>query len=118
MPYTSHESALINVKPFKYKRQTLACVPTVDGANPHSWNYTFDVKYDGSIFEISLVQLSTSFRSANLPAPMSILGENEELIMAAPTNEPKFIASQSEPRLTINLNARFLLRDFPELNDN
>jgi|HubBroStandDraft_1064217.scaffolds.fasta_scaffold127072_1 hypothetical protein len=105
-------------KPFHAKRLRLPCVPTVDGAQPRNWNYLFDLKYDGETLEVTVSQNSVAFRSANAIAPLPVLGSNEELVMSVPLGGLTLNVTSSDPRNATQLQAQFLLRDFPELGRN
>jgi len=92
-------------------------LPMVDGAQPHTWNYLLNLKIDESRkHTLSVSQNSMAFRSVNCPAPLPVLAPNEELVMVAPPEMLVLTASPEAPMATGRIQARFLLRDLPELN--
>ena len=116
--FNGNPVTLSTAKPFVAKRLRLSCLPTVDGAQPRTWDYVFDLKFDGKTLEVNVLQNSMAFRSANTPAPLPVLGPTEELVMAAPVGGLTLSVTPFMPQTTANLEAQFLLRDFPELRRN
>jgi hypothetical protein len=90
--------------------------PTVDGAKPRSWNYPFDLEWDGTTFLVNLHTCSMAFRSGNHESPLPDLGAEEELTMAAPHEGLALTVTREHPRVEREILGRFMLRDFPELN--
>jgi len=113
---TGDFAVLRSMKCFSLKRAQLPCPPTIDGAQPRTWNYSLDITYDGKELTVVVAMMSVAFRSVNLPAPLPVLGENEELVMVAPTDMLMLGVTEQQPTIAASLRARFLLRDFPELN--
>lgn len=103
----------------KYERQPFSLlveipnIPTVDGVQPRSWDYAIDVRIEG-IYSFSIRRNSVAFRSANYKSTMSVTGNAEELAMSAPRNPVVLQASADSPTTSANIEARFLLRDFPQ----
>jgi SEC-C motif len=91
-------------------------VPTVDGASPRNWDYQFDLFFEKGEARILVAQMSVAFRSVNHSAPLPILGAQEELVMTAPPETVNQTLDVAKDKLTTVLAVRFLLRDFPELN--
>jgi hypothetical protein len=98
--------------PFKAKRVPMPAVPTVDGAQPRSWSYSVELDWDGRTLVASVAQMSMAFRSVNLPAPMPLLGEFEELVMVSLGLSLQ--VSLGEPTISTRLRMRLWLREFPE----
>jgi hypothetical protein len=90
-------------------------VPTVDGAQPHSWSYGADITTDGEHRVLAVRPMCVAFRSVNLPRPLAILGETEELLMCAPTDGLSLLLGKGEESATGVIRVEFHLRDFPEL---
>lgn len=90
-------------------------VPTVEGAQPGSWDYVFDVSISKKTHTISIHQNSMAFRSANQHRLATILGPTEELLMLAPHNGLLLEASPESPIVSGQIHAAFLLREFLEL---
>jgi hypothetical protein len=101
--------------PYSRRFLELPNFPVVDGAVPRSWNYPFNVEWDGSTLSVTLSMSSMAFRSVNHDNPLPHLGEQEELTMAAPHQELSLRATAAAPRAEASIVARFMLRDFPEL---
>lgn len=101
-------------RPFQRKRVPLKCVPVVDGGSPRRWDYSLDIRWDCRSLEVDIAQTSVALRSPNLPAPMPVLGATEELVMVAPTSTLSMTATVGRPRAEGVIEARFLLREFPE----
>jgi hypothetical protein len=102
-------------KPFSRKRVPLKCVPIVDGGSPRTWDYSLDIRWDCQRLEIDIAQMSVALRSQNLPTPMPVLNATEELVMVAPSSTLSMVVTLSEPRVVGAIEARFLLRELPEL---
>ena len=102
-------------KPFRLKRVPMKCVPIVDGGSPRTWDYSLDIRWDRQKLEIDIAQMSVALRSQNLPMPMPVLKATEELVMVAPSSTLSIAVTAREPRAVGAIEARFLLRDFPEL---
>lgn len=113
--FEGNAATLNAARTFVGRRLRMPCVPTVDGAQPRTWDYTFDVKFDDTTLEINARQNSMAFRSVNLPSPMPVLGPSEELLMVAPFDGLRMSVSALAPKSTGNIQGQFLLRDFPEL---
>jgi len=90
-------------------------LPTVEGAQPRNWNYTFDVTIEKMVHTLSVRKMSMAFRSVNCTQPLPILGPTEELVMMAPRDGLTLSADVKEGLITGTIEASFLLRDFPEL---
>jgi hypothetical protein len=116
--FSGNPVTLSSAKPFFVKRLRLSCVPTVDGAQPRTWDYVFDIKFAGTTLEVTISQNSMAFRSANAPAPPPVLGSNEELVMAAPVGGLTLSITPTMTQTAATLEVQFLLRDFPELRRN
>jgi hypothetical protein len=86
--------------------------PTIDGAQPHAWTYAIDVLIDGT-FSFSIRRMSMAFRSSHHKSPMAVLGNSEELVMMAPRNRIALKVFSGEPTANAIIEARFVLRDFP-----
>ena len=95
--------------------QQLSNVPTVDGARPRTWDYVYDLHGGGGSYTLMVRQLSTAFRTAHCTG-LSVLGPNEELVLAAPVGGLVLHATPQEPRVAAEVVASFLIRDFPELS--
>lgn len=93
----------------------LANAPTVDGQQPRSWDYLIQTTSDAQQYGLTISPMSVAFRSANLPAPMPLLGPQEELVMAAPREGLTLSVPKCETSATGVIEAKFLLRDFPEI---
>ena len=94
----------------------LPCVPTVNAVQPREWVYTVDVRVENSVYTFSIRRNSVAFRSANHASPLSFLSETEQLAMAAPAVR-NFFELQVSPEhrsASANVDARFLLQDFPD----
>jgi hypothetical protein len=90
-------------------------IPTIDGAQPRSWDYLMETSRtaDGDILTIR--PNSIAFRSKNHPTPLPLLGSTEELTMAAPQPELKLVIPEGETEAHGIIHAHFMLRDFPEI---
>jgi hypothetical protein len=106
---------LPRAKPFQVKHARLSCLPTVDGAQPNSWDYSFNLNFDGSQLDLTILQNSTALRSMYATKPLPVLHDTEELLMVAPLGGLKLTVSPSVLQASASLDAQFLLRDFPEL---
>ena len=109
---------LAGLEPFVQRWQTLPNPPTIDGAQPRSWEYPFELIFDGTAVKITMSMSSLAFRSANHAQALSVLGPNEELTMAAPLETLSLTSDQASPIAEAPIHARFQLRDFPELSLN
>jgi hypothetical protein len=94
---------------------SMTCLPIVDGASPQSWNYLVRLDRIGDEMRLELCQLSCGMRSEYANRPLPILGENEELVLAAPRGNLILKVSDRIPIVAADIEARFLLRTFPEL---
>jgi hypothetical protein len=110
-----HQDSAKWPKPFYRKRVPLRCVPIVDGGSPRTWDYSLDIRWDCQKLEIDIAQMSVALRSLNLPVPMPVLKATEELVMVAPSSTLSMVVTVGEPRAVAAIEARFLLREFPEL---
>lgn len=90
-------------------------LPTVEGAQPRTWEYGFDVTAKQNVHTLTIRQNSMAFRSANHEKPLPILSPTEELVMVAPKNGLRLSVSAADRSITGTIEAEFLLRDFPEL---
>jgi len=90
-------------------------LPTVEGAQAGSWDYTFDVLVERTVHTLNFRRMSMAFRSVNCKQPLPILGPTEELVMAAPKDPLTLSANPEHGVVTGVIEAQFLLRDFPEL---
>lgn len=108
-------SALEECSPFEARHQRLVCVPTIDGAQPRRWSYTYDVRYDGNALELTICPMSVALRNDFVSGKLELLGVGEELLMSAPPDDLRLVATCGDRRSTANLDVRFLLRGFPEL---
>ena len=107
---TQHESGNSMFPTFR-----ISNLPTVEGVQPRSWDYGFDVSAEQRVHTLTIRQNSMAFRSANCERPLSILGPTEELVMVAPRNGLALSVPVSARSITGTIEAEFLLRDFPEL---
>ena len=98
--------------PFSLQLQ-LPNAPTVDGVQPHSWVYAFDVSSIDGTYIFSIRQNSIAFRSANYKVPMPAIASTEELVMVAPRNPVLLRTSAESPTASADVKAMFLLRDLP-----
>jgi len=103
--------SLIWGQSFKRSPYFCSCVPTVDGSQPRSWEYSVLPSFDGTTFGVEIRQLSTGLRSANLTAPMPSLGATEEIVMTAPMGKLVLQATAVAPESSSALEGKFLLRD-------
>jgi hypothetical protein len=94
--------------------QKISNIPTVGGAQPGTWDYTYELHGGGGAYTLTIQQNSTALRRGHRSEP-SVLGANEELLLAAPVGGLMLHATPQEPRVTGELVASFLIRDFPEL---
>jgi len=108
--------ALGTAKSLNVRGLKLACVPTVDGLRPNTWDYLFDVRLDQMILELTIRQNSTALRSS-VPGASSKLGPEEELLLVAPVGTMKLVLNPDSPEASTRIEARILLRDFPELRN-
>lgn len=90
-------------------------LPTVDGAQPRSWDYLFDVAVGREAHSVTIHKMSTSLRSVHFEKALPILGPTEELVMVAPRENLTLTARIEERSITGTIEGEFLLRDFPEL---
>lgn len=111
----ANPETLRRAKPFHIKRGRLSCLPTVDGAQPNSWDYTFNLDFDGSKLALTVLQNSTGLRSMYASKPLPVLQDTEELLMMAPRGGLTLSVTPAVPQASASLDAQFLLRDFPEL---
>ena len=111
----ANPETLGSATPFQVKRARLSCLPTVDGAQPNSWDYTFNLDFDGSKLALTVLQNSTALRSMYASKPLQVLQDAEELLMVAPIGGLTLSVTPSFPQASASLEAHFLLRDFPEL---
>jgi hypothetical protein len=107
--------ALWGAKPFEVQRLCLSCLPTVDGAQPNSWDYSLNLNFDGNKLSLMILQNSTALRSMYASTPLPALQDAEELLMVAPVGGLTLRVTPSVPEGSASLDAQFLLRDFPEL---
>jgi hypothetical protein len=108
-------ATLVGLPPFDRRFLELPNPPVVDGASPRTWNYPFDIAWDGASFSVIMRTSSVAFRSANYSTPLAHLGPLEELVLAAPYQTLVLSATPDLPIAEADLTARFTLRDFPEL---
>lgn len=100
--------------PLAFERLQLPNVPTVDGAQPRTWDYVFDLHLGGGTAVLTISQNSVALRATNCGTGLDALGPTEELVMAAPSGGMILYATPDEPRVFGQIEATFLLRDFPE----
>jgi hypothetical protein len=86
-------------------------VPTVNGVQPHSWEYTVDMVLDASGGMISIHRNSVALRSANFASPLPYLTESEELVVASSTRPALMKISEDQPSASACVEARLFLRD-------
>jgi hypothetical protein len=98
------------------ERLKLSNLPTVDGAKPRTWDYTFDVHVGGGIAVLTIRQMSVALRAMNCVQGLDVLSPTEELVMVAPWESLILHATPHEPKAFGQIEATFLLRDFPELH--
>jgi hypothetical protein len=88
--------------------------PTIDGMQPHSWEYTVDMVLDASGGTISVRQNSAALRSANSTPPRSCLTESEELVVVSSIRPAVMNISKDQPSASAFVEARLFLRDIPK----
>lgn len=73
----------------RFRRPTagVACIPTIDGAQPTRWEYPFDASFNGERLSVSIRSISMAFRNRYASVPMNALKSDEELCMWAPSSE-------------------------------
>jgi hypothetical protein len=104
-------SNLIFGESFRTSRILCPCVPTIDGAQPRTWEYSVFSYFDGTTLRAEIRPMSIGFRNANFAASLPSLGASEEIIMAAPTGGLILRATASAPQSSATLEGSFLLRD-------
>jgi hypothetical protein len=87
-------------------------IPTIDGAQPRSWDYGAELSFARDTCSILMRRNSVAMRSSSCKSPMPILADNEELAMSAPRNRVVLQTSAANPTASANIEARLLLRDF------
>jgi hypothetical protein len=92
---------------------TIPAKPIIDGIQPRSWDYVIDVIFNGS-YSFSVRRMAVALRSANYPSPLPLLHQLEELVMSVPRIRTVLTVSLDTPTASANIEARFLLRDFPK----
>lgn len=98
------------------KQFEITNVPTVDSGRPRTWAYPCELHGGGGAYTLTVCQLSTALRRAHCTG-LDVLGPNEELVLAAPVDGLLLHATPQEPKVSADVIASFLIRDFPELTD-
>jgi hypothetical protein len=93
------------------ERLKLLNAPTLDIAQLPTWSYTYEFRGGGGAYTLHLCQMSAALRADHSTGP-SFLGPNEELVLAAPVGGLTLQATPQEPRVTGEVVASFLIRDF------
>jgi hypothetical protein len=113
-------TATVHITPaFKHSTQAIRTtwdirsVPTINGVQPHSWEYTVDMVLDASGGMISIRRNSVALRSANFASPLPYLTESEELVVASSTRPTLIKISEDQRSVSASLEARLFLRDVP-----
>lgn len=89
----------------------ISCVPTIGGAQPKTWDYLINTRFDGKKLNVKIGAISAALRNRNLPVPASILKDDEELLMRAPAAEITLSADREHPSVSAALLCSFRLRD-------
>ena len=79
------------------------------------WKCVYDILVNGELHTLKVRQSSIALRSVNLPMPLPILGPTEELVMTVPKDGITVTARSGERAVPAEIEAWFLLRDFPEI---
>lgn len=96
------------------ERQTLQNGPTIDGAHPRRWDYSFDLHGALGAYTLQIYQCACALRTAHCPG-IKVLGPTEELVLVAPVSGIILHATPENSRITADVIASFQIRDFPEL---
>jgi hypothetical protein len=97
------------------ERQQLSNLPTVDGAQPRTWDYMFDLHGRGDVYTLQLRTNSVGLRTPHCTG-LGSLGPNEELVLVAPIGDFMLFTTPLERRVSREVVASFLIRDYPELS--
>jgi hypothetical protein len=112
---TMNVSNLIVGQSFRTPPIRRSCIPSIDGAQPRSWEYSLFSYFDGARLRAEIRQMSTAFRNANVPEPMPSLCATEEIVMAVPADGLVLETQAAEPQSSTVLIGSFLLRNIDEV---
>ena len=87
-------------------------LPTIDGAQPHGWLYTFDMLLDASGGALSIRKNSVALRSSNFSS-LSCLDDTEELVVVSSMRPGIMNISKDQPYASGFIEARLFLRAIP-----
>jgi hypothetical protein len=105
------EEALRFGEQFTRPSVAISCVPTIGNVQPKTWDYSLQTRFDGNQLNVSIGAISVALRNKNLPVPMSVLKDDEELLMRAPAVEITLSANREHPSVSASLPCSFRLRD-------
>jgi hypothetical protein len=101
--------------PFEHPAQTMKThwvirsLPTIDGAQPHGWQYTFDMLLDASGGALSIRKNSVALRSSNFSS-LSCLDDTEELVVVSSMRPAAMHISKDQRHASGFIEARLFLR--------
>jgi hypothetical protein len=85
--------------------------PSFGGARFPRWNTEVHARFDGSCLAAKIMQTSGSLRNKNLPAPIEIMCDDEELLVSLPADTIDLSATLDKPSASAALRCRLTLRD-------
>jgi hypothetical protein len=84
--------------------------PVFSGARFPRWNGEVHARFDGSCLTAQIAQTSGSLRNENLRAPITIMLDDEELLVTLPADRIILSATLDEPLASATINCRLTLR--------
>jgi len=93
---------------------TLPNRPSIDGVQPASWDYSFDVALGPETNTLHIRKMSTALIST-LEKPLAVLEPTEWFEMVAPKDGLTLIANVGEKSITGTIEALFHIRDSPDV---
>jgi hypothetical protein len=110
--------ATVRITPaFKHSTQAIrtTCdirsVLTINGVQPHGWEYTVDMVLDDAGGTVSIQGNSVALRSKNFASPLPGLTESEELIVVSSVRPAVIKIATDQPSACGSIEARLFLRD-------
>lgn len=100
-------SSLILGKRFEIPTFSLPCRPTIDGAQPPTWDYKVIFSFDGTTLKAEIGPLSVGLSKRSVGVPLPSLSDSEEVIIVAPTGGLILRATTSAPQSSAKLGWSF-----------
>ena len=112
---TMNVSNLIFGQSFRTPPIRRSCIPSIDGAQPRSWEYSLFSYFDGARLRAEIRQMSTALRNDSVLEPMPNLCATEEIVMAVPPDGLVLETEAAMPQASAVLMGSFLLRNIDEV---